>query len=86
MGIAVGKTLIGSGKRERGGMDISGLSSRITAPTPPGADDLAAVLAARIAMSDKAARVTIAANAAAAVSATAEATSALSSGKVDMYL
>jgi hypothetical protein len=67
-------------------MDVSGITSRISSPTPPGADDLASVLAARIAMNDKAARVTIAANAAAAVSATADATSALSSGKVDMYL
>jgi hypothetical protein len=67
-------------------MDISGVSSRISSPTPPGADDLASVLSARIAMADKAAKVTIAANAAAAVSATADATSALASGKVDMYL
>jgi hypothetical protein len=67
-------------------MDVSGVSGRGSSPTPPNADDLAAVLAARIAMADKTAKITIAVNAAAAVSATAEATSALSSGKVDMYL
>jgi hypothetical protein len=70
-------------------MDISGVRSRVSSPLPPNAEDLAAVLAARVAMNATVSKAAATATVDAAVTLPDEASSAaavLASGKVDMYL
>jgi hypothetical protein len=65
-------------------MDVSGVSSGYAYPTLPSAEDLAAVLAARPAVTEQTQKA--AAAVVTATDKTAEAITSASSTKVDMYL